>query len=107
MPFRIKLEKRLEPSQKIAYLVPVASLILALLFGALVLLSDVRELTLEYWDAPKEEWLDKWDAQGSDPNQASKLPQRVRLKITAVMGDGEQQTFMTQTRIWLPAPIKL
>ena len=74
---------------------------------ALVLLSDVRELTLEYWDATKEEWLDKWDAQGSDPNQASKLPQRVRLKITAVMGDGEQQTFMTQTRIWLPAPIKL
>ncbi len=37
MPFRIKLEKRLEPSQRMAYLVPVASFILALLFGALLL----------------------------------------------------------------------
>lgn len=37
MPFSIKLEKRLEPSQTIAYLVPVASFILALLFGALLL----------------------------------------------------------------------
>lgn len=74
---------------------------------ALVLLSDVRELTFEFWDATKEEWLDKWDTQSSDPNQAAKLPLRVRIKITAVMGDGEQQTFLTQSRIWLPAPIKL
>ncbi len=37
MPFSVKLEKRLEPSQTIAYLVPVASFVLALLFGALLL----------------------------------------------------------------------
>jgi ABC-type uncharacterized transport system permease subunit len=38
MPFSIKLEKRLEPSQTIAYLVPVASFVLALLFGAVLLM---------------------------------------------------------------------
>jgi ABC-type uncharacterized transport system permease subunit len=37
MPFSIKLEKRLQPSQTIAYLVPAASFALALLFGAILL----------------------------------------------------------------------
>jgi len=37
MPFSVKLEKRLEPSQTVAYLVPVASFVLALLFGAVLL----------------------------------------------------------------------
>ena len=74
---------------------------------ALVLLSDARELSFQFWDATKEEWLDKWDAQGGDPNQLGKLPVRVRIKLTAVMGNGEEQTFVTQTKIWLPTPIKL
>lgn len=73
----------------------------------LVLLSDVRELTFEYWDASKEDWLEKWDTKGSDPAQASKLPVRVRIKLVAVMADDEPMTFMTQTKIWLPTPIKL
>ena len=37
MPFSLKLEKRLEPSKTISYLVPVASFVLALLFGAVLL----------------------------------------------------------------------
>jgi ABC-type uncharacterized transport system permease subunit len=37
MPFSIKLEKRLEPSQTMAYLVPAISFVLALLFGATLL----------------------------------------------------------------------
>ena len=37
MPFSLKLEKRLEPSRRISYLVPVTSFVLALLFGAVVL----------------------------------------------------------------------
>ncbi len=37
MPFSIKLEKRLEPSQTMAYLVPLISFVLALLFGAILL----------------------------------------------------------------------
>ncbi|MCC7111426.1 MAG: prepilin-type N-terminal cleavage/methylation domain-containing protein [Deltaproteobacteria bacterium] len=74
---------------------------------SLVLLSDVRELSLQYWDATKEEWLDKWDAQSGDPNQNNKLPVRVRIRLTATMADGEPQTFTTQTKVWMPTPIKL
>ena len=41
MPFTIKLVKRLEPSRKIAFLVILASIVLALIFGG-VLLSIFR-----------------------------------------------------------------
>ena len=37
MPFSLKLEKRLEPSKRMSYLVPVASFVLALIFGAILL----------------------------------------------------------------------
>ena len=37
MLFSLNLEKRLEPSKTISYLVPVASFVLALLFGGVVL----------------------------------------------------------------------
>lgn len=74
---------------------------------ALVLLSDVRELTFQYWDATKEEWLDKWDTLGGDPNQHNKLPVRVRIKAAVTMADGEQQVFTTQTKLWLISPLKL
>jgi simple sugar transport system permease protein len=37
MPFSLKLEKRLEPSKTVSYLVPVVSFVLALLFGAILL----------------------------------------------------------------------
>jgi len=37
MPFYLKLEKRLEPSQTAYYLVPIVSFVLALLFGAALL----------------------------------------------------------------------
>jgi type II secretion system protein J len=72
---------------------------------ALLLLSNVRELELQYWDAQKEQWLDKWDAEGSDPVMNNKLPARVKIKMVVVMEDGVEQTFVTQTKIWLTAPL--
>ncbi len=39
LPFSIKLEKRLKPSRRAAYLVPILSFALALLFGAVLLVA--------------------------------------------------------------------
>ncbi len=69
----------------------------------LVLLPDVRDLSFEYWDAAHEEWKDKWDF--TAPEADGKLPQRVRIKLTAVMEDGREQTFVTQTKLWLLTPL--
>ena len=38
MPFTLKIEKRLEQSRTAAFLVPVVSILLALIFGAVLLL---------------------------------------------------------------------
>ena len=70
---------------------------------ALVLLPNVRDLELQYWDKTKEEWKDKWDFTAPETNAT--LPERVRIKITAVMEDGVEQSFVSQTKLWLLAPL--
>lgn len=70
---------------------------------ALVLLPNVRELTFEYWDSAKESWEEKWDAAGAEHTE--QLPARVRIKLVAVMDDGQEQTFTTQTKLWLLKPL--
>ncbi|MBM4282456.1 MAG: hypothetical protein FJ137_17450 [Deltaproteobacteria bacterium] len=66
------------------------------------LLPDVRELELEYWDPSNEAWSEEWDAAGTE---LERLPARVRIRLVAVMDDGREQTFTTQARLWLLAPL--
>jgi general secretion pathway protein J len=68
----------------------------------LTLLPDVSELTFQYWDPQKSAWSEKWDAAGTEQNR---LPQRVKISLKAVMDNGQEQSFMTQTKIWLQAPL--
>jgi type II secretion system protein J len=66
------------------------------------LLADVRDLEFQYWDPQKEAWQDKWDAEGTEANR---LPSRIRIEMLAVMDDGREQTFVTQTKLWMLAPL--
>jgi type II secretion system protein J len=68
----------------------------------LTLLSNVRDFELTFFDPQKDNWTEKWDAAGTESNR---LPQRVKIKIVVVMDNGEEQTFTTQTRIWLQQPV--
>lgn len=68
----------------------------------LTLLPDVRSLEFQYWDPQKEAWADKWDAQGTELNR---LPSRIRIEMVVVMDNGEEQTFTTQSRLWLLTPL--
>ena len=68
----------------------------------LTLLPNVRDLEFQYWDPQKEAWQDKWDAQGTELNR---LPARIRLEMVVVMDDGREQTFTTQSKLWLLAPL--
>ncbi len=68
----------------------------------LTLLPDVRELEFQYWDSQKEAWIDKWDAAGSELNR---LPSRVRIEMVVIMDDGREQTFTTQSKLWLLTPL--
>ena len=68
----------------------------------LTLLPDVRSLEFQYWDPLKEAWADKWDAGGTELNR---LPSRIRIEMSVVMDNGEEQTFTTQSKLWLLAPL--
>jgi general secretion pathway protein J len=68
----------------------------------LTLLPNVRSLEFKYWDPQKDAWTDQWDAQGSEANR---LPARIRIEMVVVMDNGEEQTFTTQSRLWLLAPL--
>lgn len=70
----------------------------------LTLLPDVRSLEFQYWDPLKDGWSDKWDAAGGELNR---LPSRIRIEMVAVMDNGEEQTFVTQSKLWLLAPLTL
>ena len=70
---------------------------------ALVLLPGVRELTFEYWDTAKETWAEKWDATGTEhPNE---LPARIRITMVVAMESGEEQRFVTQTKLRILKPL--
>ncbi len=69
-----------------------------------VLLTGCKEIEFEFWDATAEEWKEEWDHE----NAASldRLPQRVRIRFTAVMEGERDQMFISQTEIFLwQAPI--
>jgi len=68
----------------------------------LTLLSNVRSLEFQYWDPQKEAWADKWDAGGTELNR---LPARIRIEMVVVMDNDVEQTFTTQSKLWLLAPL--
>jgi hypothetical protein len=70
----------------------------------LTLLPDVRSVEFQYWDPQKDAWAEKWDAAGSELNR---LPSRIRIEFVAVMDNGEEQTFVTQSKLWMLVPLTL
>ena len=69
-----------------------------------VLLTDVQEVKIEYWNWKNVEWQDTWDTTQSD-GQKGQLPSRVRITVT-VKGAGEKDMkLVTQARIMLQEPL--
>ncbi len=55
-------------------------------FPAYVLIEDVVEFDLQYWDERQREWLDTWRTTRNDM-QPDRLPERVKMKILVRDGD--------------------
>ena len=62
----------------------------------------MRSIEFQYWDPQKEAWADKWDAGGTELNR---LPARIRIEMVVVMDNDVEQTFTTQSKLWLLAPL--
>ncbi len=69
-----------------------------------LLCPNVESIQFEFWDAQNTDWLDRWDT--TDSRFTGKLPERIRITMKTY-DEGEEQTFQTQAKIWLPRAISI
>lgn len=69
-----------------------------------VLLTDVKDVKLEYWNWKNLEWQDTWDTTQSD-GQKGMLPSRVRITVTTLDPGGNDYKVSTQARIVMQEPL--
>ncbi len=69
-----------------------------------VLLTDVQEVKLEFFNWRNLEWQDTWDSTQSD-GQKGMLPSRVRITVTTKDPGGNDYKLSTQARIVMQEPL--
>lgn len=68
-----------------------------------VLASGIEGLDFEYWDPQEKEWEREWDTTRIE--RAGRLPERVRITLTAPGDDGKERKFVTQTVVFMQTPL--
>lgn len=74
-------------------------------FPAYVMIEDVEEFDVKYWDDRQREWLDEWRTTRNDM-QPDRLPTRIKMKL--VVKDGtDRVTFTAQAALPMQEKIDL
>jgi general secretion pathway protein J len=73
---------------------------------AYVVIEDVVEFELKYWDNRQREWLDEWRTMKTDMHP-NRLPERVWIKLVVKDFDGQLTEFNAQVVLMLQEPIDL
>lgn len=74
-------------------------------FPAYIVIEDVEEFDVQYWDDRQREWLDEWRTTRNDM-QPDRLPQRVKVKLVVIDGD-ERVPFVAQAALPMQEKIDL
>lgn len=69
-----------------------------------VIIRDITEVELDYWNWKNAEWQDSWDTTQSD-GQKGMLPSRVRITITIKSPAGDEYKVTSQARIVMQEPL--
>lgn len=64
-----------------------------------ILAENIKELHFEFYDSKEDEWEEEWDSTSMD--QKGRLPTFVSIKLIALDPKGDEETFVTKTRIFL------
>ena len=64
-----------------------------------VLAEDVSELNFEFYDPKEDRWEDEWDTEDSELK--GRLPLFVRIELVVPGADGDDEKFVTKTRIFV------
>ena len=70
----------------------------------LILLNDVLEFNLSYYDRQMLEWLDEWDTTQAT-GQGNRLPEQVRIRILIRSRNGQEKEYVTQTPVMMTMPL--
>jgi general secretion pathway protein J len=65
--------------------------------------SHVKKLELRYWDPKRKDWSREWSTRSSE--HMNELPERIRLTLTVGLADGRTETFTTEARVAITAPL--
>ncbi|MBN1960898.1 MAG: prepilin-type N-terminal cleavage/methylation domain-containing protein [Deltaproteobacteria bacterium] len=68
-----------------------------------IIAHDIEELNFSFYNAKEDRWEDEWDTTSS--NYKGRMPLFVRIEIKAKDYNGQLETFVTKTRIFLQKPI--
>ncbi len=71
---------------------------------AYIMLEDVEELHYEFFDELANEWREDWDTTSAD-GQVDRLPTKVRIVVTLIMGGNKEITLTTGTRLHMRDPL--
>jgi prepilin-type N-terminal cleavage/methylation domain-containing protein len=63
-----------------------------------VLVRDIEQVTLAFWDWKSLEWKDRWDTTADD-GERGRLPTRVRITLKLKTPRGDDVTYTTQASI--------
>lgn len=74
-------------------------------FPAYIMIEDVEEFDVQYWDDRQREWIDEWRTTRNDM-QPDRLPPRIRLKIV-VRDDDDLVPFVAQATLPMQEKIDL
>lgn len=74
-------------------------------FPAYIVIEDVEEFDVQYWDDRQREWLDEWRTTRNDM-QPDRLPQRVKIRLVVRDGDDSVQ-FVAQATLPMQEKIDL
>lgn len=68
----------------------------------MVLSEEVKKLEFQYYDDEKHEWVDSWSTRGD----RDRLPERVKIILTATDESGKDVQYSTEARIMMRLPIQ-
>ncbi len=72
--------------------------------GRTDLVADhVQSISIRYWDWKRKEWVREWSTRS--PDRLYELPTRVRVELAVVLADGRTETFATEARPAITAPL--
>jgi len=73
-----------------------------------ILAEDVVDLSFEFYDPKEDRWEDEWDTNSHnfrDDHGKPRLPMFVTIRLKVLGPDGEEEEFVTKTRLLLPKPL--